>query len=100
MCAAYFIPPGDAGAVAPEWSPESLFDAAGQLLSSPEQILGVRPEEDGPELDRSVRRAVRQLQMTYHPDRRTGSRFLSRQVFTNYAAFTLDTVIVHASRGE
>ena len=67
MCAAYNIPLGEAGAVAPEFSPNSLCDTAGRLLCVPEQILGINLDEDGPELEHSARRAVRPLQLRHHP---------------------------------
>ena len=85
MCAAYNIPLGEAGALAPEFSPNSLCDAEGRLLCVPEQILGINLDEDGPEVEHLVRRAVRRLQLRYHPDRPSGRHFLSRYESTAYS---------------
>ena len=54
MCADYDIPLGEAGALAPEFSPNSLCDAEGRLLCVPEQILGINLDEDGPEVEHLV----------------------------------------------
>ena len=79
---AHFVPAGEAGAIEPQFCPETLHDGEGRLLCVPEKLLGVDLGVDGPELDQSVRRAVRRLQLVYHPDRPTGSRFLSRYAST------------------
>ena len=83
MCPAYNTLPGEAGAIPPKFDPASLCDDAGRLLCVPEQILGVSMHEDGPVLDRLVRHAVRQLQRRHHPDRPSGSLFLSRYESTH-----------------
>ena len=83
MCAAYFVPPGEAGAIAPEFSPSSLFDKKGQLCCVPEHIFGVSLDDDGHDLERSVRRAVHRLQLKHHPDRPFGDRHLSRYASTH-----------------
>ena len=78
--AAYNVPPGEEGAIAPQFSPEALLDAEGQLFCVPEQILGVPVDGGGPEFARLVRRAARRLQLRHNPDRPGGSDFLSRFV--------------------
>ncbi|KAF0306536.1 hypothetical protein FJT64_002414 [Amphibalanus amphitrite] len=51
----------------------------GRLLCVPEHILGVSLD-DGVDLERTVLRAVRRLQLRHHPDRPGGNAFLSRLV--------------------
>ena len=80
MCAAYMAPPGDAGPVAPEFSPASLCDSEGRLLCVPELVLGVSLDHDGTDFRSLVRRAARLLQLDHHPDRPGGDAELSRCV--------------------
>ena len=77
MCAAYFVPPGEAGAIAPEFSHSSLFLQKGQLRCVPEHIFGVSLDDEGHDLERSVRHAVHRPQLKHHPDRPFGARHLS-----------------------
>ena len=84
MSTAYSAPQGEAGPADPDFSPDTLCGADGRLLCVPEQILGVCLEGDGPELEQSVRRATRRLQLRHHPDRPHGSAFLSRYVNTGF----------------
>ncbi|KAF0289016.1 hypothetical protein FJT64_012644 [Amphibalanus amphitrite] len=79
MSSAYSAPPGDTGPVAPAFSPDSLCGPDGRLLCVPEHILGVSLD-DGVDLERTVLRAVRRLQLRHHPDRPGGNAFLSRLV--------------------
>ncbi|KAF0292795.1 hypothetical protein FJT64_015973 [Amphibalanus amphitrite] len=88
MSTAYSAPHDEAGPADPDFSPDTLCGADGRLLCVPEQILGVCLEEDGPELQLSVRRATRRLQLRHHPDRPHGSAFLSRLINISAAWLT------------
>ena len=74
MSTAYSAPQGEAGPADPDFSPDTLCGADGQLFCIAEQILGVCLEGDGSELEQSVRRATSRLQVVY----------LSRYVSTGF----------------
>ena len=77
MSAYYKVPPGEAGAIAPEFSPSTLCDSSGRLLCVPERILGVVLSGAHADTPQDIERKARRLQAIHHPDRPQGSELLS-----------------------